>query len=302
MGGRIVVTGGSGKVGRFAIQSLVEKGFEVLNLDLQELPPALSQHVHTIKVDLSDAGQVFSAISSPFKLTQPFREPLLQPPDAVVHLAGYARNMLAPDSETWRTNVLSTFNVLEAASKLGVRKIVLASSVCVYGVTFGQGDVDFPSFPIDETLNVVPTDVYSMSKLTSENLGRGFALKYGIDVYALRIGAVIAPDEYATEFRSYVSSPADWKVHGWSYIDARDLASMIQLSITKDGLGFQIFNATNDEITHDCPSTTEFLQKICPNTPFTRDLGPKEAPMSNRKIKEYLGFKEEHNWRKYYAA
>ena len=49
--------------------------------------------------------------------------------------------MLAPDSETWRTNVLSTFNVLEAASKLGVRKIVLASSVCVYGVTFGQGDV-----------------------------------------------------------------------------------------------------------------------------------------------------------------
>lgn len=302
MGKRVIVTGGSGKAGRSVITSLLEKGYEVLNLDLQSLDGDLAGQVHTLKVDLADSGQVFSAISSHFRLTQPFREPLLQAPDAVVHLAGYARNMLVPDNETFRGNIISTYNVIEAASKLGVKKIVLASSVCVYGVTFAEGDVDFESFPIDETLDVNPMDVYSISKLCAERVARGYARKFGIDIYVLRIGALIAPDEFEEHFQNYVSCPEDWKVHGWSYTDSRDLGLMVHLSICKDGLGFQVFNATNDEITNQCSSTQEFLARQCPDTKFTRDMGQLEAPMSNRKIKELLGFQEEHNWKKYYRG
>ena len=66
----------------------------------------------------------------------------------------------------------------------------------------------------------------------------------------------------------------------------------------KDGLGFQIFNAVNDTITSNVP-TMEFLRQQCPKTPITREMGEWEGPLSNRKMREMLGFKEEHNWRKY---
>jgi nucleoside-diphosphate-sugar epimerase len=300
MGKRIIVTGGSGKAGQYIIPSLLAQGHEVLNLDLVTLHQ-FSKDVHTIKVDLTDSGQVFNAISSHFKLTQPFHSPLIQAPDAVIHLAGYARNMIVADNETFRGNIIGTYNVVEAACKLGVKKIILASSVCVYGVTFAEGDVDFPSFPIDEALDVDPMDTYAISKVCCERLGRGFARRFGVDVYALRIGALVAPNEYAEIFAQYVHRPEDWKVHGWSYIDARDLGQICNLCVMKDGLGFQIFNATNDEITN-YRKTAEFLRGVCPNTNFTREMGPSEAPFSNRKLKCLLEFKEEHNWRQHYKS
>ena len=74
---------------------------------------------------------------------------------------------------------------------------------------------------------------------------------------------------------------------------------MCALAGEKDGLGFQVFNATNDTITTTVP-TAQFLKEACPNVPITREMGEWEAPLSNRKVREVLGFKEEHNWRQYY--
>ncbi len=71
--------------------------------------------------------------------------------------------------------------------------------------------------------------------------------------------------------------------------------------MAKDGLGFQVFNAVNDTITAREP-TQEFLAKWAPNTPLSRPMQGNEAPLSNRKIREVLGFKEEHDWRKYVPA
>jgi nucleoside-diphosphate-sugar epimerase len=295
---RIVFTGGSGVAGQHAVNYLLSKGHQVLNLDLA---PSSNPTVHTIKVDLTQSGQVFNGISSHFRLTQPFRESLNQAPDAVVHFAGFPRNMLVSDDETFRVNALSAYNVIEAACKLGVRKIIIASSVTVYGVTYAEGDVDYPSFPVDESIDTNPMDTYAISKLCCETIARGFARKYGVDIYVFRIGAVIEPQDYEQAFRGYFNNPEEWKVHGWSYTDARDLGQMCDLGIAKDGLGFQIFNATNDEITHPLP-TKQLLEKMCKNTPFTREMGIREAPLTNRKIKELLGFEEEHNWHKYVSA
>ncbi|KAH6706373.1 hypothetical protein BKA61DRAFT_616351 [Leptodontidium sp. MPI-SDFR-AT-0119] len=295
---RIVITGGSGKAGQYIIPYLLNQGHEILNLDLNPPPNPLGD-IHTIKTDLTDSGQVFNALSSHFKLTQPFRSPILQPPDAIIHLAGYARNMLVPDNETFRGNAIGTYNIIEAACKLGIRKLVLASSVCVYGVTYAEGDIDFPSFPIDEEIDANPMDTYSLSKVTGERVARGFAARFGIDAYILRIGALIAPEDYHTDtFRGYIERPEEWKVHGWSYVDARDLGQMCDLCVRRDGLGFQVFNATNDEITN-WEGTEGFLRRVAPNTPFRRRMGEREAPMSNWKIREMLGFREEHNWRRY---
>ncbi|KAL4883370.1 hypothetical protein BJY04DRAFT_226465 [Aspergillus karnatakaensis] len=302
MGKRIIITGGSGKAGQHIITYLLAQGHKILNLDLAPLPPGQFDQVHTLRVDLSDAGQVYSALSSPFQLTEPFHEPVNLIPDAVIHLAGAARNMIVPDTETFRINTLSTYNVIEAACRLNIRKILLASSITVYGVSFAQGDVDFPSFPVTEEVDANPMDTYAISKICAERIARGFARRFKKDIYILRIGRVVEPEEYKGPlFESYVSAPAQWKVHGWSYTDARDLGQMCHLGVLRDGLGFQVFNAVNDDITNYAVSTREFLASVCPETPVTRELGLQEAPISNRKMREVLGFRQEHPWRKYFA-
>ena len=190
-----------------------------------------------------------------------------------------------------------TYNVIEAAVKLGIRKVVIASSETTYGVCFAEGDKDFHQFPLEEDYDVDPMDSYGLSKVVNEKTARAFAMRTGADIYALRIGNVIEPHEYDM-FPKFLANPPSRKRNAWAYIDARDLGQIVHLCLEKDGLGFQVFNAVNDTITANEP-TEKFLKKWCPNTPITRPLGEFEAPLSNRKAREVLGFREEHNWRKY---
>lgn len=296
--GRIIVTGGSSKTGGSIIAELLDAGHSVLNLDLMPLSyPA----VHTLKTDLTDSGQVFNALYGQWSLTEPFPKGAPPRPDAVIHLAGYARNMIVPDNEAFRANTQGAYNVIDAACKLGIQKVILASSITVYGVAFALGDVDYPSFPIEEDQDVNPTDTYAIAKLCNERVARSFAARYGTDIYSLRIGHVIGPDEYNQDiFYSYVHEPSQWKVHGWSYTDARDLGRMCEAALRTNGLGFQVFNATNDTITN-LLNTEEFLREHYPQTPITRPLDKHEAPLSNAKIKRMLGFEEKHPWRKYFT-
>ena len=295
-GKRIVFTGGSGKAGRHVIPELVKKGHKVLNLDLVPLD---NPDVFTLKTDLTDSGQVFNAFTTHFNYAGYEGLQIPQPPDVVIHFAAYARNMLVPDNECFKGNVTATYNVIEAACKLGVKKIIIASSETTYGVCFAQGDADYDYFPLEEDYDVNPMDTYALSKLCGERTARTFATRFGADIYAFRIGNVIEPHEYERDFPAYVKNPMSRKRNAWSYIDARDLAQICDLAIQKSGLGFQVFNATNDTITTKEP-TEEFLEKACPNTPIKRKMGTWEAPLSNRKAREVLGFKEEHDWRKYY--
>ena len=143
-------------------------------------------------------------------------------------------------------------------------------------------------------------DTYACSKLCGERISRTFARRFGVDIYVLRIGNVIEPHEYERDFPKHVGSPETRKRNAWSYIDARDLGQICDLCVAKSGLGFQVFNATNDTITTTVP-TAEFLKKACPNTPITWEMGEWEVPLSNWKIREVLRYKDVHNWRKYYA-
>ncbi|KAK5073475.1 hypothetical protein LTR64_007389 [Lithohypha guttulata] len=298
IGKRIVFTGGSGKAGRHVIPYLLAQGHKVLNLDLVPFPDS-SAGVYTLKTDLTQSGQVFNALTSHFDMSGYGDKTLPPPPDVVIHFAAYARNLLVPDDEMFQANVRGTYNVIEAACKLGVKKILIASSETTYGVCFAQGDADYHSFPLEEDYDNDPEDSYALSKLCGERVSRGFARRYGNDIYNFRIGNVIEPHEYAQDFPKYLDNPSTRKRNAWSYIDARDLGQICDLAIKKDGLGFQVFNATNDTITVRDMTTKEFLAKECPNTKVTREMGEYEAPLSNRKIREVLRYKDVHNWRKY---
>ena len=291
-GKRIVFTGGAGKAGRHAVPHLKAKGYDILNVDLKALD---LPGVNTLIADLTDSGQAFNALSQHFGFSGFEKGAPPSAPDAVVHFAAIPRVLIEPDNATFAKNVVSTYNVIEAAMKLGVRKVIVASSETTYGVCFAEGDKDFQQFPLEEDYDVDPQDSYGLSKVCNEKTARAFALRYGADIYALRIGNVIEPHEYGP-FAGYAAKPASRKRNAWSYIDARDLGEIVHLCLQKDGLGYQVFNAVNDTITLNTP-TREF-----PNTPITRTLGEYEAPLSNRKLREMLGFKEAHNWRKYVKA
>lgn len=294
---RIIFTGGTGKAGRHAIPHLLGKGYEILNLDLKPLD---CPGVNTLITDLTDSGQVFNALTSHYGFGGYDAGAPPQAPDAIVHFAAIPRVLLQPDNVTFMANVASTYNVIEAAMKLGVRKVIIASSETTYGVCFAEGDKDYRSFPLEEDYDVDPMDSYGLSKVCNEKTARAFAMRYGADIYALRIGNVIEPHEYGP-FASFIKNPLMRKRNAWSYIDARDLGEIVHLCLQNSGLGFQIFNAVNDTITADMP-TAEFLAKYAPNSPLTREMGVNEAPLSNRKIREVLGFKEQHNWRNYLPA
>jgi nucleoside-diphosphate-sugar epimerase len=143
------------------------------------------------------------------------------------------------------------------------------------------------------------SDRYALSKICGEKTARTFARRFKNDIYALRIGNVIDPNQYESDFPTYINHPETRKRNAWSYIDARDLGQICDLAIKKSGLGFQVFNATNNTITVKGTTTKEFLEKQCPGTKITRELEEYEAPLSNRKIREVLGFKDVHDWRKY---
>ena len=291
---RIVFTGGSGKAGRHVVAWLKARGYDILNLDLKPLD---CDGVNTLVTDVTDSGQVFNALSMHFGFEGYDTGKGPRRPDAVVHFAAIPRVLLQPDNVTFQANVVSTYNVIEAALKLGIAKIVIASSETTYGVCFAEGDKDFHRFPLDEDYGIDPMDSYGLSKLVNEQTARAFAMRYHADIYALRIGNVIEPHEYE-RFPGFIADPPSRKRNAWSYIDARDLGQIVHLCLEKDGLGFQVFNAVNDTITATEP-TAEFLKRWCPATPHTRKLEGFEAPLSNRKIREVLGFKEEHDWRNY---
>lgn len=297
MAKRIIFTGGSGKAGRHVVPYLKDKGHEVLNLDLV---PLECEGVNTLITDLTDSGQVFNALSQHFGFDGFDTGKGPAPVDAVVHFAAIPRILLKPDNLTFATNTVSTYNVIEAAVKLGIRKVIIASSETTYGVCFAEGDKDYHEFPLTEDYDIDPMDSYGLSKVVNEKTARAFAMRTGADIYALRIGNVIEPHEYDM-FPAFLADPPCRKRNAWSYIDARDLGQIVDLCIARDGLGFQVFNAVNDTITANEP-TRDFLAKYAPATPITGDLDGFAAPLSNAKIRDMLGFREEHDWRKYVEA
>ncbi len=295
---RILFTGGSGKAGRHAIAYLLSKGHKVLNLDLAPLD---MDGVPTRLADITDAGQVHDAMQSYADLGE--LEPGAGLPrfDAVVHFAAVPRILIRTDNECFRINTLGTYNVIDAALKAGVRKVIFASSETTYGVCFADGERKPDYLPLDEDHPTVPEDSYAMSKVCNEVTARSFQARSGADIYGLRINNVIEPHEYERDFPAYMDDPALRRRNFFAYIDARDLGQMVERCLQTDGLGYQVFNVSNDD--HSVKlSTQELIDRFYDGVEIRREMGGRETFYSNAKAKAMLGFQPAHSWRDHLPA
>ena len=288
---RIFFTGGSGKAGRHAIPVLQAAGHRVVNID--QVASGLA-NTPELLVDLCDSGQVFGAMSQWADFDELDSAP--QPYDAVVHFAAVPRIMIGTDGVAFQQNTQSTYNVIEAAVKLGIRKIIFASSETTYGVCFAAGEVLPDYIPVDENHPTVPHDSYAMSKVCNEATARSFQARSGIDIYGLRINNVIEPHEYAENFPAFVNDPALRRRNIFAYIDARDLGQMVTCCLATDGLGYQVFNVANDDSSVALPSA-QVREQFYAGVPVVSDMTEFETFYSNKKAKQMVGFAPQFGWR-----
>ena len=266
---RVFFTGGSGKAGRHAIAHLVDQGHRVVNGDLT---PLGHPGVGDLRIDLTDAGQVVNALSAYAGLDELEDGTGVPTYDAVVHFAAIPAILVRPDNETFRINTISTYNVIDAAVRLGIGKVIFASSETTYGICFAAGEVKPEYVPVDEEHPTVPQDSYAMSKVVNEATARSFQARAGIDIYGLRINNVIEPHEYATKFPAFLADPSLRRRNIFAYIDARDLGHMVDCCLRTDGLGYEVFNVANDD-TSVAITSDEIYDRFYAGVPRRREHG-----------------------------
>ena len=289
----IVVTGGSGKVGRACVKELMVSGYQVTSIDMVPPPgqsnPPKPGDVTFSRADITDFGQVIAALSGIDERTDKVT--------AVVHLGAIASPGQAPNQVIFEVNTISTYNVFEAARQLGIRNIVWASSETVYGIPYPKG----PQYvPVDEEIER-PETAYSLSKLMGEKMAEQFCRwDPKLKIVGLRFSNVMEPQDYAN-FPGFDKDANSRRFNLWTYIDARDAAQAIRLSLEARLTGAHVFGIANaDSVMRR--SNDALLDEVFPKTKRARPIEATESLISIEKARTVLGYKPKYTWRKAGAA
>lgn len=279
---QVVLTGGSGKLGRACLADLLDHGYSVTNVDMVRPPEDLSPFV---RADLTDMGQAMEALHQV--------DDRHCGVDAVVHLAAVPAPGLVPGSELFRNNTMSTYNIFAAARHLGIRNVVSASSETVLGLPF---NVPPPYVPVDEEYPPRPESTYSLSKTIGEEMARHFCRwDRETKIVSLRFSNVMLVSDYAA-FPSFEQDPAGRKWNLWSYIDARDAAQAVRKALEAPIKGAEVFIIANADTVMTTP-ISELVHQFYPGVPWRREVGPLESVFSIDKARRLLGYEPQYSWR-----
>jgi nucleoside-diphosphate-sugar epimerase len=270
---RIVVTGGTGKGGKWVVRELRDAGHDVLNVDARHDG---SPHGQCLVTDLTDLGQTLDALSGA---------------EAVVHFAAIPAPEIRPTGETFRINAMSTYNVFAAAELHAMRRVVWASSETVLGLPFDTP----PMFaPIDETIEPRPESSYSLSKLVGEAMAIQFARRTGIGFLGLRISNIMEPGDYGA-FPTFWDDARLRKWNLWGYVDARDVATAVRLGLEADIQGAEICIVAAGDTVMTRPSA-DLMAEVFPTVPLRRAVQGRETLLAIDHARELLGYDPAYSW------
>jgi len=190
---KVLVTGGTGNVGRAATRLLAEAGHEVVVIGR-----SAEAHVENARYEQCDVNDY-----------ERFLE-VARGHEAIVHLAAIRSPVGNPGREVFRVNDLGTFHVFEAAAEVGIKQVVAASSINALGTFFGDRSPRIEYLPVDEAHPALATDAYSFSKQVMEKIGRYFWDRDGISSIFLRLPAVVSHEKIEAGTSPYATY--DWQI------------------------------------------------------------------------------------------
>ena len=276
---RIALTGSTGKLGTVVARELRSSGHTVIGMDVVG-----ARGPGFVQVDLTDYGQVIDALTGVNERHDGV--------DALVHLAAIPAPGIRSDVATFHNNIAATFNVFWAAARLGITRIVYASSETVLGLPF---DVPPPYIPLDEDYAARPESVYSLVKVLEERMAEELVRWHPeLSITALRFSNVMVPEDYA-EFPSFDADPRLRKWNLWGYIDARDGAQAVELALDAPA-GFDRFIIAAADTVMSRPNA-ELVAEVFPGVPLTGELGEHDSLLSIAKARRMLGYSPRHSWR-----
>jgi nucleoside-diphosphate-sugar epimerase len=281
---KLAVTGGSGKAGRAVVRDLLEHGYEVLNID--RVPSAESYSPDTpapfLPAELTDFGQTLEALSGGERM---------RGIEAVVHLAAIPSPVHATPDQVFRTNVISTHTVFSAAARLGLERVVWASSETTLGLPFDRP----PDYaPVDEA-HMYPESSYALSKVLGEEMARQFNRWTGITFVGLRFSNVMVRDDYAA-FPTFWDDPQLRKWNLWGYVDETHVAQSIRLGLEGELAGADSFIIAAADTVMKRPSR-ELMEEVFPGVPVADDVSGTDTLLSIDKARRVLGYSPEFSWR-----
>ncbi len=278
---KIAVTGSSGKIGRGAVAALRQAGHRLTLLDINPSPDG----ARTVRVDCTDFGQVIGALSGTDPAGHGF--------DAVLHLSGIPAHGLATDHVTFSSNTVSTYNVFSACARLGIARVVWASSETILGLPFTIP----PDFvPLDETHPDRPQWSYALGKKLGEDMADSFVRWHpAMSVVSLRFSNVFDAADYAT-LAAVQARPEQRKFNMWGYVDARDCGHACRLAIEAALEGHHRFIIAAADTILDVPSAV-LMQRYYPDVPVRGALDGCVSLLSSAKAAAMLGYRPHHSWR-----
>jgi nucleoside-diphosphate-sugar epimerase len=278
---KVVVTGGSGRLGQFVIRDLLGHGYQVLSLD--RVPPR-EKLCPSWLADLRHSGDLFEALNGAY---------------GIIHLGAYQAPNLTPDAETLSNNVSATYNVLRAAADMGVKKVVIASSTAAFGFIYATKLWAPEYLPLDENHPSKPQDSYGLSKVLGEQIADSIvSLNGDMTISSLRFPGVNFDLSYES-FRERWRNPRSRAKGFWTYIDARDAATACRLALEARFKGHDVFIASAPKNCMIQP-TMELVKKHLPKgAKIKKVAGTHWSCVDSSKARRVLGFKPQHIWQDY---
>ncbi len=280
---RIAVTGSSGKLGKVAVAALRAAGHRVTGFDIV----SSVYGDDTVRLDCADFGAVMGALSGVDTAARRF--------DAVLHLAGIPKPGATTDEAAFRINVMGTYNVFSAAARLGIDRVVWASSETILGLPFAEP----PRFaPIDETHPLLPNWSYALGKRLGESMADEFARWHpGLAIVSLRFSNVYVAEDYAA-LPQIQTDPASRKWNLWSYIDAEDAADACRCALVADTTGHEAMIIAAGDNLMGRPSR-DLMAEHFPEVPLAEGLSDEASLLSSARAGEVIGFAPRVSWRQH---
>jgi nucleoside-diphosphate-sugar epimerase len=275
----VAVTGGSGRAGGYVIRELSEHGRRIRNVDRRR--PENESPAAYFKADLTDLGQTVAALAGA---------------EAVVHLAAITHPGTDPDQIVFQLNVMSTWNVLQAAELLRIPKLVLASSINAMGMAYSKENVPPQYLPVDEAHPTRAEDSYSLSKVIGEQTADGFARRRSVQIASFRFHGLWDTQQERSGRRSPSSDPSHGVKQLWGYTDLTDAARACRMALEADWQGHEVFFITAAD-THLSLPTREAVAATLPGVPLRAELPGFASPFDTSKAQRMFGWRPERSWR-----